>query len=72
MNRYSTIVQWSDEDRLFLVTIPEFADRVIMPCTHGETREAAIRNAEEVIEMYLEAWQEEGSPIPEASILQIA
>ena len=59
MNRYSTIVQWSDEDRLFLVTIPEFADRVIMPCTHGETREAAIRNAEEVIEMYLEAWQQE-------------
>ena len=72
MNRYSTIVQWSDEDRLFLVTIPEFADRVIMPCTHGETREAAIRNAEEVIEMYLEAWQEEGSQIPEASIMQIA
>ena len=25
MNRYSTIVQWSDEDQLFLVTIPEFA-----------------------------------------------
>ena len=72
MNRYSTIVQWSDEDQLFLVTIPEFADRVIVPCTQGETREAAIRNAEQAIEMYLEAWQEEGSPIPEPSILQIA
>ena len=23
MNQYSMIVQWSDEDRLFLVTIPE-------------------------------------------------
>ena len=72
MNRYTTIVQSSDEDQLFLVTIPEFADRAIVPCTHGETREAAIRNAEEAIEMYLEAWQEEGSQIPEASILQIA
>jgi hypothetical protein len=30
------------------VTIPEFADRVIMPCTHAETREAAIRHGEEV------------------------
>ena len=69
MNRYSTIVQWSDQDRLFLVTIPEFADRAILPCTHGETREAAIRNAEEAIEMYLEAWEEECSPIPEPSIL---
>lgn len=72
MNRYSMIVQWSDEDQLFLVTIPEFADRVIMPCTHGETREAAIRHGEEVIEMYLEGWQEEGALIPEPSILQIA
>ena len=43
MNQYSTIVQWSDEDQLFLVTIPEFADRVIMPCTHGKTRSEAIR-----------------------------
>ncbi|GAA6620220.1 hypothetical protein NUACC26_060360 [Scytonema sp. NUACC26] len=41
------VVQWSDEDRLFLVTIPEFADRVVMPCTHGKTRESAIRNGEE-------------------------
>lgn len=48
MNRYSMIVQWSDEDQLFLVTIPEFADRVIMPCTHGKTRAAAIRHGEEV------------------------
>ena len=74
MNRYSMIVQWSDEDQLFLVTIPEFADRVVMPCTctHGKTREEAIRHGEEVIEMYLEAWQEEGEFIPPPNILQIA
>ncbi|MCC3415803.1 MAG: type II toxin-antitoxin system HicB family antitoxin [Microcoleus sp. PH2017_29_MFU_D_A] len=72
MSRYSMIVQWSDEDRLFLLTIPEFADRVVMPCTHGETREQAIHNGEEVIEMYLEAWQAEGESIPEPSMLQIA
>jgi hypothetical protein len=30
MNLYSTIVHWSDEDGLFLVTMPEFADRVVM------------------------------------------
>lgn len=72
MNRYSTIVQWSDEDRLFLVTIPEFADRVVMPCTHGKTRSEAIVNAEEVIEMYLEAWEAEGESIPEPRTLQVA
>lgn len=71
MNQYSMIIQWSDEDRLFLVTIPEFSDRVLMPCTHGKTREAAIRNGEEVIEMYLEAWQEEGEVLPEPKTFQI-
>ncbi|MBD2506153.1 MULTISPECIES: type II toxin-antitoxin system HicB family antitoxin [unclassified Nostoc] len=72
MNRYSMILQWSDEDQLFLVTIPEFGDRVIMPCTHGKTREEAIHNGEEVIEMYLEAWEVEGESIPQPSTLQIA
>lgn len=72
MSQYSMIVQWSNEDQLFLVTIPEFADRVVMPCTHGKSREAAIRNGEEVIEMYLSAWQAEGESIPEPSTLQIA
>ena len=72
MSQYSMIVQWSNEDQLFLVTIPEFADRVVMPCTHGKSREAAIRNGEEVIEMYLEACLAEGESIPEPSTLQIA
>ncbi|MBD1841735.1 type II toxin-antitoxin system HicB family antitoxin [Coleofasciculus sp. FACHB-64] len=72
MNRYSMVIQWSDEDQLFLVTIPEFGDRVVMPCTHGKTREEAIHKGEEVIEMYLEAWLAEGESIPEPSTLQIA
>ena len=72
MNRYSMMIQWSDEDRLFLVTIPEFSNFVMMPCTHGKTREEAICNGEEVIEMYLEAWQAEGEIIPEPKTLQTA
>ncbi|MEM9948819.1 MAG: type II toxin-antitoxin system HicB family antitoxin [Cyanobacteria bacterium P01_D01_bin.36] len=72
MNRYSMTIQWSDEDQLFLVTIPEFVGRVLMPCTHGASREEAIQNGEDVIEMYLDAWQAEGSPIPQPKTLQIA
>lgn len=72
MSRYSMIIQWSDEDQLFLVTIPEFAELVVMPCTHGKTREEAIHNGEEVIEMYLEAWQSEGESIPEPMTLHVA
>ncbi|MEM7758446.1 MAG: type II toxin-antitoxin system HicB family antitoxin [Cyanobacteria bacterium P01_G01_bin.67] len=72
MNQYSMIIQWSDEDQLFLVTIPEFSDRVIMPCTHGKTRQEATLNGEEVIEMYLDAWQAEGEAIPKPIKLQTA
>jgi len=43
-----------------------------MPCTYGKTREEAIYNGEEVIEMYLEAWQAESELIPEPNTLQIA
>lgn len=70
MSRYSIIVQWSNEDQLFLVTIPEFSDRVIMPCAHGKTRSEAILNGEEVMEMYLEAWEAEGEFLPEPNTLQ--
>jgi predicted RNase H-like HicB family nuclease len=65
-------IRWSDEDRLFLVTIPEFAELVVMLCTHGKTRDEAIRSGEEVIEMYLADWQAEGESIPEPRTLQIA
>jgi predicted RNase H-like HicB family nuclease len=72
MNRYTIIVQWSDEDQLFLITVPDFADRVVMPCASGKTREEAIYIGEEVIEMYLEAWQIENKFIPEPRMMQIA
>ncbi len=55
MTQYSTLIQWSEEDQRFLMTIPEFSDKVIVPCTHGKTLEEAIHKGEEVIEMYLEA-----------------
>ena len=51
-NQYSIIIQWSDEERLFLITIPELADFVAMPCAQGKTREEALRNGEIAIEIY--------------------
>ena len=45
----------------------EISDRFIMPCTHGKTRQEAIKNGEDVIEMYLEAWRSERVTIPKPS-----
>lgn len=62
---YSMLIQWSEEDKIFVVTIPEFIDRVRMPCTHGDTYEEAAKHGLEVIETFLEIWEEEGKSIPE-------
>ena len=67
---YSMIIQWSEIDQIFLVTIPEFVDRVRMPCTHGDTHEEAAKHGLEVIETFLEIWEEEGKSIPEPRTLE--
>jgi predicted RNase H-like HicB family nuclease len=66
---YSMIIQWSDIDQIFVVTIPEFADRLRMPCTHGDTHEDAAQAGLELIETFLEIWEEEGKSIPEPRAL---
>lgn len=58
-SRYSMTLQWSDEDGLFLVAIPEFGDRVIIPCTHGKNRTEAIQRGKSH-RMYVEAWKAGG------------
>ena len=50
---YSILIQWSEEDRCYVVSIPEFTD-YYQPVTHGETYEEALKNAQEVIEMMLQ------------------
>jgi predicted RNase H-like HicB family nuclease len=69
--RYSLVIQWSEEDQLYLVTIPEFSDISMQPSTYGRTYEEAIANAQEAIAGYLEYYQEEGmlppSPIAVAA-----
>lgn len=44
--RYYIIIQWSDEDRCFVVSIPEWGE---FCHTHGDTYEAALKNAQEVL-----------------------
>jgi predicted RNase H-like HicB family nuclease len=62
---YTMIIQWSKVDQVFVVTIPEFVGRVRMPCTEGNSYEDAAQAGLEVIETFLEIWEEEGQSIPE-------
>ena len=71
-SNYSMLIQWSDEDKIFVVTIPEFVGRVMMPCTHGDSYEDAVQAGQEVIETFLEICTEEGRSIPEPQSLVMA
>jgi antitoxin HicB len=62
--KYTIVIQWSDEDQCYVVFLPEFED-VMQPCTHGDTYEEAIQNAQEVLALLIETTLEEGKPLPE-------
>ena len=53
----------TDEDQCYVVQLPEFED-VMQPCTHGDTYEEALKNAQEVLELLIESSLEEGEPQP--------
>lgn len=61
--KYTIIIQWSEEDQCYVVFLPEFED-VMQPCTHGDTYEEAIKNAQEVLELLIETTLAEGKLLP--------
>lgn len=71
-HRYSLLIQWSNGDSLYLVTVPEFSELVMQPCTSGRTYEEAVNNAQEAIDSYLAYCDEEGITPPSPAIPQVA
>jgi predicted RNase H-like HicB family nuclease len=61
---YSMLIEWSDEDQAYLVILPEWADRVMMPATHGDTYSEAVRHGQEVLEMLVKSALQEGESLP--------
>lgn len=62
--RYSMLIQWSEEDQVYVVTLPEFHRAK----THGTTYETAARSGREAIELLVETYREEGRPLPAPSL----
>ena len=66
--KYTIVIQWSEEDQCYVVSLPEFTD-IMQPCTHGETYEDALKNAQEVLEMLIESSLADGETLPEPKTL---
>ena len=61
MHKYEVIIYWSDEDEVFIAQVPELPGCM----AHGDTHEAALREANEAISLWLDTAIEFGDPIPE-------
>ncbi|WP_341527402.1 type II toxin-antitoxin system HicB family antitoxin [Nostoc sp. UHCC 0302] len=62
-DRYSMVIQWSDEDNCYLVHLPEFSWQQFH--THGKTYEEAAKHGQEVIESLIEWYEDQGKSLPE-------
>jgi len=56
-----TVILESQEEGGFTVTVPALPGCI----SEGETREEALNNIKEAIELYIEALKEDGKPIPQ-------
>lgn len=50
--QYTVVIQWSDEDDAYVVSLPEWGTSCK---THGRTYEEAARNAQELLELLIES-----------------
>jgi predicted RNase H-like HicB family nuclease len=68
MPQYSIVIEWSPEDQAFVVTLPEWADRYVMPVASGATYEEAAARGRNAIENYIRFANEDGVPLPHARV----
>ncbi|MGK7905372.1 MAG: type II toxin-antitoxin system HicB family antitoxin [Hormoscilla sp.] len=57
---YKIVIRWSDEDECFVVGLPEWGE---FCHTHGDTYEAALKNAREVLELLIESSLSNDEPL---------
>ena len=61
MDHYEVIIYWSNEDGVYVADVPELAG-----CSaHGATRDTALTNVNEAIQLWLDTAREFGRTVPE-------
>lgn len=66
--RYSMHIQWSKEDRVYIVAVPELPG-----CkTHGRTYGEAVAQAQDAMDGWIYGHQAAGYPIPEPVVYRDA
>ena len=59
--RYSMLIEWSDEDQVYVVSLPEWGDLVH---THDTTYEEAVQQGQDLIQALIASREDSGQPLP--------
>lgn len=66
---YTMLIQWSDEDQIFIVSLPEWEEQArLLGHTHGKTYAEAVQMGEELLELLIEGRVAEGKSLPVARV----
>ena len=68
-HHYSMIIEWSDEDAVYVVSLPEWGSGAR---THGASYEEAVRNGREVLAMLMEYALEQNQALPPARVFAMS
>jgi predicted HicB family RNase H-like nuclease len=61
--RYLKVVEWSDEDGVYIGSAPP----IIGQCCHGTTEAEVLRQLTVIVEEWVEIFLRDGKPLPEPS-----
>jgi predicted RNase H-like HicB family nuclease len=64
--KYTMVIQWSEEDQLYLVHFPDFPQQHFI--THGKTYPEAASNGQAALSGLIAVLKDHNQPIPEPSI----
>jgi predicted RNase H-like HicB family nuclease len=68
--QYQMVIQWSDEDELYLVHLPDFPWQQFV--THGKTYQEAAANGQEALEGLIAVFQDTHQPLPDPKSVRSA
>jgi predicted RNase H-like HicB family nuclease len=68
IDRYSVVIDWSEDDQAFIARIPELAGCM----ADGSTQEEALRTVQEVARIWVETAESHGRIVPEPHGITVA
>lgn len=68
-HKYQITIAWSAEDKCYLAYLPDFADEIMQPVTHGDTYQEALQAGLEVMNELILHLSAEGKPLPKPKLV---